>query len=67
MNKFVIIPKHTCNEMFYKYKNVLTFTNFKEFSNSIEFVKNHQPIYYHSNIYKDFNWKNCNKQLEKYF
>jgi hypothetical protein len=54
MNKFVLIPKHKCNEFFYKYKNVITFINFKEFSNAIEFVKNNQPILFHSKIYKDF-------------
>jgi hypothetical protein len=67
MNKFVIIPKHKSNKMFYKYKNVMTFTNFKEFSNSIDFVKNNQPIFFDAKIYKDFKWENCNKQLEKYF
>lgn len=59
MNKFVIIPKHKSNKMFYKYKNVMTFTNFKEFSNSIDFVKNNQPIFFDAKIYKDFKWENC--------
>jgi hypothetical protein len=34
---------------------------------AIDFVKNNQPIFFDDKIYKNFKWKNCNKQLEKYF